>query len=262
MQLSFRTPLIVGAAVAVVAGSIVPGASTPARFNVGDVGVVDDVAVQLADVQKGEFLAVVIRTIGDLFDAAHSYTYIPNGSGPSVSHPVGLIPELLQDAKNPPILTAITSNLTQRHIIDISLVSDFLGYANAARAVVGQQVGKAVHDTFTPSEWGGGKVLNDWSDTALVKEAMTLGVGAEVNGKWVPSLRVAAFSTRNQIADDILGTQTYSNYVQRFKVVLLGEVVPAGAASTHMAASTGSPRPAASRRANPAATTARTRSER
>ena len=36
------------------------------------------------------------------------------------SHPVGLIPERLQDAQRPPILAAI-ANLTKRPIIDVNL---------------------------------------------------------------------------------------------------------------------------------------------
>jgi hypothetical protein len=34
---------------------------------------------------------------------------------------------------------------------------------------------------------------------------MTVGIGATIDGVWVASLRVAAFSLRNQIANDIAG---------------------------------------------------------
>jgi len=161
---------------------------------------------------------VFTRYTGIRFEEAHSYTYTSNVSGPSVSHPVGLIPELLQDAKNPPILQAIFIKTLQGKTItlNVSDVSDFLVYANAAGAVVGQQVHTAVHDTVTPSQWGGGKVLTDWVNAAQVTGAMTIGIGAKVDDKWVPSIRVAAISARNQIANDILGTQTHPNYARDY----------------------------------------------
>jgi hypothetical protein len=45
---------------------------------------------------------------------------------------------------------------------------------------------------------------------------MTIGIGAKVDDKWVPSVRVAAISARNQIANDILGTQKHPNYARDY----------------------------------------------
>jgi len=130
----------------------------------------------------------------------------------SVSHPLGLFPQLV--GTPPPIYKAITGskNVTLMEVAPkiIQGVAEFGGYANAAVAVVGQQMAVAMSDTFTPAKWGRGKVLQDWRDVGGAFQAMTIGIGATVDGVWVPSLRVAAFSIRNQIANDIAGRTSSS----------------------------------------------------
>jgi hypothetical protein len=74
-----------------------------------------------------------------------------------VSHPTGLISQLVGTA--PPILQAITGTSVTLMAVAPKIVRDvaeFGGYANAAGAVVGQQITTAVRDTFTPAQWGGG----------------------------------------------------------------------------------------------------------
>jgi len=146
-----------------------------------------------------------------------SVTYVAIDAGPytisSVSHSASLILELVGTA--PPILQAITGSTTMS-LMEVAPkigedLAEFGGHANTAVAVVGQQVKVAVRDTFTPAQWGDGKVLQDWRNVGVAFNALTIGVGVTVDGVWVPSWRVAAFSLRNQIANDIAGRTPASN---------------------------------------------------
>jgi hypothetical protein len=130
------------------------------------------------------------------------------GATGEVGHPLGLVPQLLADLMNPPILKAVLSQqpaaiaaVAPRLIADLA---GFGSYANAAAAVVGLHLTTAVLDTITPTQWGGGKVMRDWVNFGNALQAMTIGIGAVVDGTWVPSLRIAAISSRNQVANDIL----------------------------------------------------------
>jgi hypothetical protein len=163
-----------------------------------------------------------------LFDPTTSVTYEevqPNAGGDvdagagglvvsSVSHQLGLIPHLLAEAINPSIVTAILGSKTTSLMAIapkiLEDVAEFGDYANAAGTVVGRQMEVAMSDTFTPTQWGGGKVLRDWRNVGGALNAMTIGIGANVDGVWVASLRVAAFSIRNQIANDIAGRTSSS----------------------------------------------------
>jgi hypothetical protein len=221
MLVSARSPLAVAAAAILAAGVVVasPGLAPSSAPRIVSTPVAP-VAGATAEIN----IKFYTKAVADLFDAAHSYTYISNVSGPSVSHPVGLIPQLIGDALNPPILGAVVAQVRTNECPCIikylaATISDWaaaLTYSSAAATVVGQYAGVAIHDTVTPSQWGGGKVLNDWALAAAVGEAMTIGVGATVDDKWVPSIRVALISTRNQIANDILGTQTHPNYARDY----------------------------------------------
>ena len=189
MQLSVRSPLIAGFAAWVVAASVV--GATPGVVSSGPrLAYVPVVLSALADqkvVFSGKQLeAVLLLFSSDLFDPSDSYTYVPNGSGPSVSHPVGLIPQLVGDLANPPVLTALINSVREPEKIQWGSagadIAAFGGYATPAAVVIGQKVHTAVHDTFTPTQWGGGKVLNDWNTAAAALEAETVGVGDTVNG--------------------------------------------------------------------------------
>jgi hypothetical protein len=162
---------------------------------------------------------------------------VPAGAGgggivvSSVSHPRGLIPQLVGIA--PPIYKAIVGSKTVT-LMEVAPkmiqgVAEFGGYANAAGAVVGQQMEVAMSDTFSPAQWGGGKVLQDWRNVGVALQAMTIGIGATVDGVWVPSLRIAAFSIRHQIANDIAGRTPSSigwlpNYARDYVPTVTGNL--------------------------------------
>jgi hypothetical protein len=212
MLVSARSPLAVAAAAILAAGVV---AASP---GLAPSGAPQIVSTPVALVAKIDLNFNGGTAVADLFDAAHPYTYTPNVSGPSVSHPVGLISQLLQDAQNPPILQAIVYSPAQHRAIAIftECAAEYQSYAAAANAVINKFVGHAVNDTFTPAQWGGGKVINDWVNAAQVTGAMTIGIGVRVDDKWVPSIRVAAISARNQIANDILGTQKHPNLARDY----------------------------------------------
>jgi hypothetical protein len=156
----------------------------------------------------------VFNTFGHLFDANTlvSYTPIDPLDTESVSHALGLIPQLIADVTNPPILQAVLGQqLGAIAAVAPQLIADlaaFGSYAGAAVGVVGQVIATAIRDTVTPAQWGGGNVLQGWADVGFAVQAMTFGIGARVDGVWVPSLRVAAISSRNQIANDIASGPT------------------------------------------------------
>lgn len=227
MQLPVRSSLAAGFAVAAVAaggvvvapqaGAGVPRSMTatvnlavscgfPCYYGFDTVGVAEDETT-------GDTFYSPFDTAGALFEPT-SVVYVPDeafaaaGATGEVGHPLGLIPQVLGDAMNPVILKAILS----QHAAAIAavaprLIADLLAfgsYANAAAAVVGLHLTTAVLDTITPTQWGGGKVFNDWVSVGNALQAMTIGIGAVVDGTWVPSLRIAAVSSRNQVANDIL----------------------------------------------------------
>ena len=100
MQLSARSPLTAAAAAVLTAGVVT---ASPGLGPAGAPRIVSTPVTLL-------FTAGYHAYIGAyLLDPVHSFTYTPNGSGPSVSHPVGLIPELLGDSRKPPILGALVS---------------------------------------------------------------------------------------------------------------------------------------------------------
>jgi len=212
MQLSVRSTLAAGCAAAVVAaGAVAPQsvASAPRSLT--------------ASVTLAAHAGTVFNTFGHLFDANTlvSYTPIDSQDAESVSHALGLIPQLIADVTNPPILQAVLGQqLGAIAAVAPQLIADlaaFGSYSGAAVGVVGQVIATAIRDTVTPAQWGGGNVLQDWADVGFAVQAMTIGIGARVGGVWVPSLRVAAISTRNQIANDIA----------------LGATAPVVAASAH-----------------------------
>jgi len=228
MLVSARSPLTVAAAAVVVAGVVAasPDLAPSSAPRIVSTPVTLDAVHRDWLLQAGADIFDSAPTLPDdtIRELAHSYTYTPNVSGPSVSHPVGLISQLLQDAKNPPILEAITSAGGISPVFDnvyfqttiTKRIDEYQSYAAAANAVINKFVGHAVNDTVTPAQWGGGKVLTDWANAASAWEALTVGIGATVDAKWVPSIRVAAISTRNQIANNILGTQKHPNYARDY----------------------------------------------
>ena len=203
MHLSVRSTLAAGCAAAVVAaGAVAPQsvASAPRSLT--------------ASVTLAATSGTMFNTVGHLFDANTLITYTPIDpqNTESVSHVLGLIPQLLGDATNPPILQAILGQqLGAIAAVAPQLVADlaaFGSYSGAAVGVVGQVIATAIRDTVTPAQWGGGNVLQDWAKIGFALQSMTFGIGARVDGVWVPSLRVAAISTRNQIANDIASGPT------------------------------------------------------
>jgi hypothetical protein len=167
-----------------------------------------------ASVTLAATTGTIFNTAGHLFDPTTlvSYTPIDPQDTVSVSHALGLIPQLLGDVMNPPILKALLGQqlgaiaaVAPQVIADLAALGS---YTAAAVAVVGQVISTAIRDTFTPAQWGAGNVLQDWAKIGFAVQAMTIGIGARVDGVWVPSLRVAAISTRNQIANDIASGPT------------------------------------------------------
>ena len=173
----------------------------------------------------------------------------------TVSHPRGLIPQLLGDALNPPILTALTTAIVHQTPLPsvATLAADlaaYRSYRDAALEIIGAFLTQAVRATLTPSQWGGGNVVNAWLDAAAVTEAMTIGTGVTTTSRvqavvaaptvsqappesvWVPSIRVAAASTRNQIADDISGEQQHPNYARDYTPITTSSENVAGLRSS------------------------------
>ena len=205
MQLSVRSTLAAGCAAAVVAAGAV--AVTPQS-------VASAPRSATASVNLAATTGTLVNTVGHLFDANTLVSYTPNDpqANESVSHALGLIPQLLGDAMNPPILKAVLGQqLGAIAAVAPQLIADlaaFGSYTSAAAEVVVKVIAGAIRDTVTPSQWGAGKVLQDWAGVGAAAEALTIGIGARVEGVWVPSLRVAAISTRNQIANDIANGPT------------------------------------------------------
>jgi len=214
MQVNVRSTLAAGCAAAVVAAGAVA---------VSPQSVASAPRSLTASVTLAAHAGTVFNTFGHLFDANTlvSYTPIDPLDTESVSHALGLIPQLIADVTNPPILQAVLGQqLGAIAAVAPQLIADlaaFGSYAGAAVGVVGQVIATAIRDTVTPAQWGGGNVLQGWADVGFAVQAMTIGIGARVDGVWVPSLRVAAISTRNQIANDIA----------------LGATAPVVAASAH-----------------------------
>lgn len=203
MQRSVRSALVGGFAATVLAA----GAITAAPDS-------------LAGAQRSTTAAVTLTAIGFNCKTCVSTTivldptpivYAPADAWAveSVSHALGVVPQLLGDAMNPPVLVAIAGQQMSEVAAAVPHVyadlAAFGGYTNAAAAVVGQRITIALGDTVTPTQWGGGRVLQSWADAGGALQAMTIGIGATVDGAWVPSLRVAAISIRNQVANDIAG---------------------------------------------------------
>jgi len=205
MQLSVRSTLAAGCAAAVVAAGAV--AVTPQS-------VASAPRSETASVNLAATTGTLFNTVGHLFDANTlvSYTPIDPQDTESVSHVLGLIPQLLGDVTNPPILKAVLGQqLGAIAAVAPQLIADlaaFGSYTGAAAEVVVKVIAGAIRDTVTPSQWGAGTVFQDWAGVGAALEAMTIGIGARVEGVWVPSLRVAAISTRNQIANDIANGPT------------------------------------------------------
>jgi hypothetical protein len=205
MHLSVRSTLAAGCVAAVVAAGAV---------GVGPESVASGPRSLTASVSLAAHAGTVFNTFGHLFDANTLVSYIPIDPqvSESVSHVLGLVPQLLGDVRNPPILKAVLGQqLGTVAAVAPQLIADlaaFGSYTGAAAAVVGQVVTIAIRDTATPAGWGAGNVLWDWADVGFAVQAMTIGIGARVDGVWVPSLRVAAISTRNQIANDIASGPT------------------------------------------------------
>ncbi|MGV1005192.1 MAG: hypothetical protein ACOYEV_10620 [Candidatus Nanopelagicales bacterium] len=221
MSLSVRNPLMAGFAAAVVAAGtlavapeVVSSTPSPVTTTVTLAAIGEWCGSACLDTVG--YLFHPATSVGALFDPTTSVVYAPadEWATGSVSHPLGLIPQLIGDAMNPPILGAIRGLQIGEVEAVAPLVSAdlaaFLKSANGAAAVVGQQVSIAVRDTVTPAQWGGGKVRTDWANVGIALQAMTIGLGATVDGTWVPSLRIAAISTRNQIANDIAGANSTS----------------------------------------------------
>ena len=205
MQLSVRSTLAAGCAAAVVAAGAV--AVTPQS-------VASAPRSETASVNLAATTGTLFNTVGHLFDANTlvSYTPIDPQDTESVSHVLGLIPQLLGDVTNPPILKAVLGQqLGAIAAVAPQLIADlaaFGSYTGAAAEVVVKVIAGAIRDTVTPSQWSAGTVLQDWAKIGFALQAMTIGIGARVDGVWVPSLRVAAISTRNQIANDIANGPT------------------------------------------------------
>ena len=201
-----RSSLVAGLAAAVVAAGVITVApqavaSAPRSATASVTLAADFVPVGCSSYNCWSVPLVV--------DSTTSMVYAPGGQDgelESVSHPLGLIQQL---GVQPPIYKAIigpkTGNFMQVAPQIVTDVAAFGGYTNAAAAVVGQRATLALGDTFTPAKWGDGNVRQEWRDVGVAFQAMTIGIGATVDGAWVPSLRVAAFSIRNQIANDIAG---------------------------------------------------------
>lgn len=221
-----RSSLVAGfAATIVAAGVITVAPQAVASAQRSATARISESAVLMArstDIGQDGCPGCYMSTGSLLLDPTTSVTYEvesqPNAGGggyvvDSVSHPLGLIPQLF--GTPPPIYKAIAGSKTVTLMAVapkmIRGVAEFGGFASAAGIVVGQQMEVAMSDTFAPARWGGGKVLQDWSNVGVALQAMTVGIGATVDGVWVPSLRVAAFSIRNQIANDIAGRTPASN---------------------------------------------------
>jgi hypothetical protein len=220
-----RSSLVAGFAATVVAAGVItvapqPVASAP-RSTTARIAESAVLMARSTDIGQDGCPGCYMSTRSLLFDPTTSVTYEdlqPNAGddeyvADSVSHPRGLIPQLV--GTPPPIYKAIVGSKTvtlmevaPKMVMD---VAEFGGYASAAGVVVGQQMEVAMSDTFSPAQWGGGKVLQDWRKVGEAVNALTIGIGATVDGVWVPSWRVAAFSLRNQIANDIAGRTPASN---------------------------------------------------
>lgn len=148
----------------------------------------------------------------------------------TVSRPRGLLPQLAGDMLNPPMIMAVVNTMFNQAPMPpaealAANMTTYRSYQDAALAIIGSFLKQAVRVTFTPSQWGGGNVIGGWFNVGVVTEALTIGTGVAVTSDpasgvratWVPSIRDALISTRNQIANDILGEQKYPNYAHDYQ---------------------------------------------
>ncbi|MGV1005183.1 MAG: hypothetical protein ACOYEV_10575 [Candidatus Nanopelagicales bacterium] len=239
-QAAASVPRPLTAAVTLAAASDFTGPITISPITISPFDSVGD----LFESTSSAYVVHPFDTVGDLFESTTSVYYDPDpldapavleATG-AVSHPMGLFPELLADAMNPPILKAILGQqMSEIAAVAPRLFADlaaFGPYVNAAMAVVGMYVTTAVMDTVAPAQWGGGKVLHDWVNVGIALQAMTIGIGATVDGTWVPSLRVAAISTRNQIANDITGGTTSPGEIESPNAQSTGSTLSNGIGAT------------------------------